>query len=351
MWTFERMNRFLKGLIKNQAHVQASLVQHARLWRSTYAYYMQQPQRFDIALDTDVDVSGQATAVMPAYAYALYEGQMPIKLQGAVSIKELDGAAFADLHWALVDDWLSDPAGRCLVVDPSSDKSAAPQGCYGQLWRAYLVSQGFSESTNREELSSAETLQLLEGWRSWAAAQEPSSLTERQRALCYGPDRRVQTATRASIGGVMFRAARLDATAAGDSKKSANSYFVANVAEGALLVGRFLRFFAVAPPSYSVAVASQISSELQYAEVEWLATPTPCKTKRSMLPFVYDTRVPGQTSVWLLSGVKPVPIALPLMDKGHDLPGQVKWQGRLLTAEQRKRLRAVLTKDDWVLIK
>jgi hypothetical protein len=35
MWAFERMNRYLRALIKNQATPQASLARHYRLWRSS----------------------------------------------------------------------------------------------------------------------------------------------------------------------------------------------------------------------------------------------------------------------------------------------------------------------------
>ena len=91
------------------------------------------------------------------------------------------------------------------------------------------------------------------------------------------------------------------------------------------------------------------SSGLQYASFTCLATPAPCKTTHSRLPFVYDIVCAGTTTVWPLADVKPLPLALPFLDQRHDVPQPVKWAGRVLKAHQRRKLRAVLVKDDWSL--
>jgi hypothetical protein len=158
---------------------------------------------------------------MPAYyAYSLFNQQLQIRPHGASATVTLDDAHYVDLHRAVLVDWKSDAAGRCLRVDKHADRSSQPCNVYRDLWEQYLQSLGYAADATP---SRAEHLLHLRKWRLWGAQQ--AGFSDQQRALCYGPDRRVQSFSRAEIGGVPFRVADLDSTGDGEQKRSANSYF------------------------------------------------------------------------------------------------------------------------------
>jgi hypothetical protein len=88
----------------------------------------------------------------------------------------------------------------------------------------------------------------LRKWRVLGAQQ--AGFSNQQRAPRYGPDRRVQLSPRTEIGAVPFCVADVDSTGDGEQKRSANSYFIANVLGNGVSEGHFQNFFVVAPPTY-----------------------------------------------------------------------------------------------------
>jgi hypothetical protein len=348
MWSFERFNGHLKRLIKNHAHPQASLVEHYRLQRSVTMFSLHAPDLFlnDVVPQLDAKHAGTSIAVgsMPAYVQRLYHKRVPVEFSGQqqrlTNISSREPKLWVALHQRMLIDLQTDSSGRVIGYDPDAGQMVGTSR-YTVLWERFLQSQLGAQGASAVRTPS-QYITMLTKWSRWA--QQQADLTQHERFLCNGPPQVVQAFSRAVVGGCKFRIKRLDTTRTGKPKGSVNSYFLTDLKpEEKMQVGRFIQFYAVVPPGYTTATDASWAKALQYGHAEWLATPHLHTTKRSRLRFVYNKVVAG-SMLWPLNAVMPVPIALAPLDKWHDVPAGVKWEGRVLTY---KDLLAVLPKDDW----
>ena len=160
---------------------------------------------------------------------------------------------------------------------------------YAELWQQYTT------ETQRTDRAYPLYLAALKEWNVWGKGRNPP-LQVGNIVLTSGPARHVVRRSRATIGGVMYRAQYLDKKKDGTLLKSNNSYFLCRTANGdtdangveqwVYEVGRAQGFIQVSLPGMP---GDKCPHELVVAN--WPVVPTPARTERTRLPIICVDRL------------------------------------------------------------